>query len=76
MVTELTTAQCGKSADYTVEELEKMSCRAYGGNNCALHVCMFECRRKANIDKLKGKEKEASRDNGVTRLQINWEPKK
>lgn len=48
---------------YTIEELEKMSCRAYGGNNCVLHGCMFECRRIAKINQLKGKKKEAKRPN-------------
>ncbi len=29
--------------NYTFSELEKMTCRSFGGNNCVLHGCMFEC---------------------------------
>jgi hypothetical protein len=28
---------------YTKEELEKHTCKSFGGNNCILHQCMFEC---------------------------------
>jgi hypothetical protein len=28
---------------YTKEELDKYTCRSFGGNNCALHQCMFYC---------------------------------
>lgn len=29
--------------ELTLEELEKKDCRSYGGDNCALHQCMFSC---------------------------------
>lgn len=39
-----------------LEELEKMSCRQYGGNNCALHQCMFECQLKKKKKEIKDKK--------------------
>ena len=29
--------------EYTFEDLEKMTCQSFGGTNCALHGCMFNC---------------------------------
>nr|DAL72511.1 MAG TPA: hypothetical protein [Caudoviricetes sp.] len=28
---------------WTVKELEKETCLSFGGNNCVLHGCMFDC---------------------------------
>lgn len=27
----------------TVKQLQKETCRSFGGNNCVLHQCMFGC---------------------------------
>lgn len=40
----------------TLEELNKLSCREYGGNNCVLHQCMFDCA----LAKAKERAKEAT----------------
>jgi len=42
---------------YTREELEKETCQSFGGNNCALHQCMFNCalaeaKKKLNLNLL------------------------
>ena len=29
--------------NYTFSELENMTCQSFGGNNCVMHGCMFEC---------------------------------
>ena len=29
--------------EYSLKELEKETCRSFGGNNCVLHGCMFYC---------------------------------
>lgn len=28
---------------YTIQELEKQTCQSFGGINCVLHQCMYEC---------------------------------
>lgn len=35
---------------WTLKELEQQSCSSFGGNNCAMHGCMFNCQlREAKI---------------------------
>ncbi len=29
--------------EYSLEDLEKETCLSFGGNNCVLHGCMFNC---------------------------------
>ncbi len=30
--------------EYSLKELNNDTCRSFGGNNCVLHQCMFNCR--------------------------------
>jgi hypothetical protein len=44
--------------DYSLEYLKTQTCRSFGGNNCVLHGCMFDCQ-------LKEAKKRAIEKNGV-----------
>lgn len=49
----------------TFAELEKMTCQSFGGNNCVLHGCMFDCvLREAKIRAL-------MRERGFSKDQAN-----
>lgn len=48
--------------DYTFSELERMSCQSFGGNNCVLHGCMFDCQLQMAKIKAIMKEKNLSED--------------
>lgn len=41
----------------TLQELEKHTCKSYGGNNCILHQCMFGCVLEKAKQKLLNEEK-------------------
>lgn len=47
-------------SNHTFSELEKMTCRSFGGNNCVLHGCMFECQLQMEKIKALMKEKNLS----------------
>lgn len=48
--------------NYTFSQLQKMTCRSFGGNNCVLHGCMFECQLYEAKIKAIMKEKNLSED--------------
>lgn len=43
--------------ELTLEQLKKETCQSYGGNNCVLHGCMFECALQAAMRKLLSENK-------------------
>ena len=45
--------------EYKLEDLQNETCRSFGGNNCALHQCMFKC-------VLAEAKKNALKKNGIT----------
>lgn len=42
--------------NYTLEQLEKETCRSFGGSNCVLHQCMFFCALQEAKKKLSEKK--------------------
>lgn len=51
--------------EYTFKELEKMTCQSFGGNNCVLHGCMFDCQL------LEAKKRALMKERGFTLNQAN-----
>ncbi len=57
---------------YTTEELSKETCRSFGGNNCVLHQCMFDCvLNEAKKRAAKNGENEVSAQTTGDRTNLN-----